>query len=276
MTSQKARKPTVQLAESLPEYLGLGLLDPHSVKIAPHRMTARYTIEGDMLYHVTLRDKHFQIEEFLDGELVDTTTQPTSLQDAFFRHLLKQLPYNNRRYERLYHRLQDGRNVLVEFATEPRFFYFPAGYLFTLRQPVVGGNQALFDQIAPSADGGPDRAGLSLEVVRKGVVLRLLANGDVTVEPVRVADFSAALHRVTEAVDRLWHSGVVPPEKEYQLAVMDSSLNTAGNLTIYLGDMARGIAAFSVVVTEGTKWTMEKLQNDFGAGACQLLENLKK
>ncbi len=276
MTTPPAKKATVQLAESLPEYLGLGLLDPHSVKIAPHRMTADYTSEGDLLYHVTLRDKHFQIDEFLDGELLDTTTQPTALQDTFFRHLLKQLPYSNRRYERLYHRLQDGRNVMVRFAAEPHFFYFPAGYLFTLRQPIVGGNQAIFDRVAPSADGGPDRTGLRLDEVRKGAVLRLLENGKVTVELVRLADFAAALHRVTEAVDRLWQSGIVPPEKEYGLAVLDSSLSTVGDFAIYLGDVTRGVAAYSVVVTEGTKWTMEKLQNDFGAGACQMLENLKK
>ncbi len=276
MTSPNAKKATVQLAESLPEYLGLGLLNPHSVKIEPHRMTANYALEGDLLYGVTLSDKHFQIDEFLDGELLDSTTQPSSLQDTFFRHLLKQLPYNNRRYERLYHRLRDGRNVTVRFAAEPHFFYFPAGFLFTLRQPVVSANQAAFDQVAASADGGPDQTGLKLDAVRKGVMLRLLENGEVTVEPVRVADFSAALHRVTEAVDRLWQSGLVPPEKEYGLAVLDSSLNTAGNVTIFLGDVARGIAAYAVVVTEGTKWTMEKLQNDFGAGACQMLENLKK
>ena len=276
MTSPQARKPTAQLSETLPEYLGLGLLDPHSVRTAPHRMTADYTIEGDLLYRVSLKDKHFQIEEFVDGELLDATAQPTSLQDAFFRHLLKHLPYNSRRYERLYHRLQDGRNVLVQFAAEPRYFYYPAGYLFTLRQPIVGANQAAFDQVSPSADGGPDQTGLRLDAVRNGVVLRLLENGEVTVEPVRVADFSAAVHRVTEAVDRLWQSGLVPPEKEYGLAVLDSSLITPGTVTIYLGDVARGIAAYAVVVTEGTKWTMEKLQNDFGAGACQMLENLKK
>ena len=276
MTSPRAKKATVRLAESLPEYLGLGLLDPHSVKIAPHRMMADYTVEGDLLYHVSLRDQHSQIEEFLDGSLLDTTAQSTSLQDTFFRHLLKQLPYNSRRYERLYHRLQDERNVLVQFATEPRYFFFPAGYLFTLRQPIVSANQAVFDQVSRSADGGPDQTGLRLDAVRDGVVLRLLENGEVTVEPVRVADFSAALHRVAEAADRLCQSGIVPPEKEYGLAVSDSSLTAAGLVTIYLGDVARGIAAYAAVVTEGTKWTMEKLQNDFGAGACQMLENLKK
>ncbi len=276
MTTPPVKKATVQLAESLPEYLGLGLLDPHSVKIAPHRMTANYTIEGDLLYHVTLKDKHFQVDEFLDRELLDTTTQPTSLQDTFFRHLLKQLPYNNRRYERLYHRLQDGRNVTVRFAAEPRFFYFPAGDLFTLRLPIAGGNQAILDQVARSADGGPDRTTLRLDEVRKGAVLRLLENGKVTVELVRMADFSAALHRVAEAADRLWQSGIIPPEKEYGLAVLDSSLNTPENPAIYLGDVTRGVLAYSAVVTEGTKWTMERLQNDFGAGACQMLENLKK
>ncbi len=276
MTSPHHKKATVQLAESLPEYLGLGLLDPHSVKIAPHRMTANYTIEGDLLYHVTLKDKHFQIDEFLDRELLDTTTQATSLQDTFFRHLLKHHPYTSRRYEQLYHRLQDGRNVMVEFAAEPRFFYFPAGYLFTLRLPIVGSNQAVFDQVARAADGGPDRTGLRLDQVRKGAVLRLLENGKVTVELVRVADFAAALHRVAEAADRLWQSGIVPPEKEYGLEVLDSSLSTPGNLGVCLGDVTRGVAAYTVVVTEGTQWTMEKLQNDFGAGACQMLEHLKK
>jgi hypothetical protein len=276
MTSPNAKRPPADLLASLPEYLGLGLLDPHSVEIGLDQIAANYTVEGDLLYHVSLSDQHFQIEEFLDGRPFYDTSQPTSLQEAFFRHLLKLLPYDHRRFEVLMHRLTDGRNVLVHFASEPRYFYYPAGYLFTLRQPLVSGYRAAFEQVSKSADGGPDGTALKLDEVREGVVLRLWANGKVTAETIRLADFSATLHRVTEAADRLWRSGIVPPEKEYGLAVLDYSVAGAGFLSIWLGDPARGIAAYSVVLTEGTDWTMDKLENDFGAGACQFLEDLKK
>jgi hypothetical protein len=266
MTSPTDHKTPSPLSESLPEYLGMGILDAHSVELGPDTLTARYTVDGDLLCRVSISDQHVQIEEFLDGKSL-ATTQSVSLQDAFFHHLMTQRPYDNRRYERLYHRLTDGRNVVVRYAGESAYLYYPAGYIFTLRQPVVSGNQAILARVARSATGGTDQTRLKLDKVRDGVVLRLLENGEVTAETVRVADFTAILLRVVEAADRLWQSGIVPPEKEYALAVMDSSLNAAGNLTVRLGDTARGIAAYSVVVTEGTDWTTEKLQNDFGAAA---------
>jgi hypothetical protein len=276
MASPTATKAPAPLPETLPEYLGLGELDPESVKIGPDEVVANYTVDSDLLYHVTVSAQGVQLGEFLDGEVIGVTSRPDSLEQTFFRHLFTQLPYDSRRFERLYHRLGDDRNVLVRFAGQPRYFYYPAGYLFALRQPIVGGNQAAFEQIVQSTSESPESTVFALDAVREGVVLRLLSAGEVTAEAVRVADFRTTLHRVAESTDRLLQRGLVPKEKEYQLAVLDSSLAAAGNLTAYLGDLERGIQAFSVVVTEGTDWTMEKLQNDFGAGACQMLENMKR
>jgi hypothetical protein len=121
-----------------------------------------------------------------------------------------------------------------------------------------------------------EESGLKIGSVRGGVIFRLLQTGEVTVKQVRVADFPSTLHRLVDSVDSLWRSGIVPREKEYQLAVLDSSLDAAGNISIYLGDISRGVVTFSVIVTEGAGLDLKQAQTSFRDSSLQLLANLKK
>ena len=274
--NKKAEKRRSNPLEALPDYLGLGVLDPNSVEISPSKISGDYKFENDVVYKVSVSGKDFQIIELLDGRIIARTAEDVSLMETFFHHLTGQLPHQSKRFERLFHRLADDRNVNVRFASEPRFFYYPAGYLFSLREPIVNSNKSILDRVAKSLVDVPDESNLKLSCIREGVIFRLMQTGGVTVEQVRLADFSCTLHRLVNSVDSLWRSGIVPKEKEYQLTVLDSSMAPAGTISIYLGDISRGLVTFSVIVTEGADLDLEQARNQFRDSSTQLLQNLEK
>jgi hypothetical protein len=261
--------------EALPDCLGLGILDSNSVEINPDELVADYKIEGEVIYRVSISEKNFQIVELLDGLVIATTSEHVSLQETFFHHLVSQPPYQSKRFEWLFHRLADNRNINVRFALKSQFLYYPSGYIFSLRQPIVNSNKTILNRLNNPLVDVSDQANPKLSTIREGVILRLQQTGEVAVEHIQVADFSTPLDQLVNSVDLIWQSGLVPKEKEYQLTVLDSSMASAGNVSIYLGDIERGFVTFSVIVTEGTDLDLEQVQNNFRNSSFQLLENLK-
>lgn len=274
--SKSTAKISSNPLEDLPDYLGLGVLDSSSVERSHDKVMAVYKFENEDIYQVSVSDKNFQIVELLDGQTIATTAEQVSLRETFFHHLISQPPYQSKRFERLFHRLADNRNIIVRFALEPRFLYYPAGYLFSLRQPIVSNNKSILDGLAESLVEGSDQSSFHLSSIREGIILRLLRNGEVTVEQIQMADFSSTLHRLASSVDSIWQGGMVPKEKEYQLMVLDNSMSAEGNISIYLGDISRGFVTFSAIVTEGADLDLKQVQNNFRDSSLQLLENLKK
>jgi len=132
--------------QELPAYLGLGTLDPASVSTKAGKTKADYRLDGDLIYQVTLGQSQCVIQEFLDGEELGRSTQ-ANLKDAFTHNLMSLPPYENRRFERLYHRICDNRNIHLEFADQPETIFFPAGYIFVLRLPIVVSNQAKWESL---------------------------------------------------------------------------------------------------------------------------------
>jgi len=275
MSKNDAYMPSNPL-EDLPDYLGLGVLDVSSVERSRDKVIAVYKFENEVVYQVSISNKDFQIVELLDGQPIATTAEQGSFRETFFHHLISQPPSQSKRFERLHHRLADHRNIVVRFALEPRYLYYPAGYLFSLRQPIGYGNKSIVDRFAAPSVGHSDQVGFKFDSVREGIILRLLQNGEVAVEQTQMADFSTTLHRLVDSVDAVWQAGMVPKEKEYQLMVLDSSLNAAGNISIYLGEISRGSATFSAIVTEGVDLDLEQGQKNFRDSSLQLLENFKK
>jgi len=74
--------------------------------------TANYLLGSEVVYQVTLSQSQCAIHEFLDGQELGKTVQAT-LKAAFTHHLMSLPPYENRRFERLYHQIADSFSVFV-------------------------------------------------------------------------------------------------------------------------------------------------------------------
>ena len=105
-------KRSSSVPQELPTALGLGTLDPASVSVKAGNTTANYLLGSEVVYQVTLSQSRCAIHEFLDGQELGKTVQAT-LKAAFTHHLMSLPPYENRRFERLYHQIADSFSVFV-------------------------------------------------------------------------------------------------------------------------------------------------------------------
>lgn len=261
--------------EELPSYLGLGTLIAGSVSRQSGQITADYANDDEIVYRVSLSDTNCRIIEFFDGQQIGTTVDST-LKNAFIRHMMSLTPYANPRFEKIYHQICDGRNIYVRFPQRPDKIFFPAGYIFALRQPVVSSNDSQIQAIKAQIRQMDKTSLLKAEDEHPAILLRLMQSGEVHREEIKVVDFSTLLLHLTSAVDWLWQSRLVPPEKEYRLTILDLAEILPGNLPIYIGDSARGFVTFSVVTTDALKTSMNEITEAFYNLSLNFLESLHK
>jgi len=266
-------KATPTTREDLPQHLGLGTLDPGSVSTTTGKTTANYVLGDEIVYQITMGKKTCGIVEFLDGQELGRSKGVT-LKDAFLHHMMSLPPYENRRFERIYHQITDKRNISARFATQPQAIFYPAGYIFVLRQPIVASNQAKWNKLKARLERKRDAAPVQVEGEYKAVIFRLLQSGKVKTEKIIVADFSTTLVNLVAATDMLCKSGIVPRDKEYRLSVMDTLESLPGSMPIYLGDPEGDTVTFSVFVTEGLKVNMKQAAEHFLDSSKQFLDSL--
>lgn len=241
-TSKKASKEP----QELPPYLGLGVLDAGSVSTKAGKTTAAYMLGDEVVYRVMMSEKCSEVTEYFDREELGRSREAT-LRNAFLQYMMSFPPYENPRFERLYRQITEDRNIYLQFASEPQAIYFPAGYIFSLKQPIVSSNRAKWNALKKKLAREKDDGVVQLEGEKKSVILRLLDSGKVTVEDVDIGECSAILLNLAAATDLFWQSGVVPDEKEYRLIATDCYANLPGNMRFYLGEPARGFVTFSIL-----------------------------
>ena len=259
----------------LPPYLGFGKLDPQSVKTQAGATCANYVLENEVVYQALIKEDDCKLSEFFKGEVI-CKTSGTDLQPVFMQHLAKMSPYQHPRFEETYRRICDGRNIFARFARQPDMIYFPAGYLFALRLPVVEGNYKKYLALKKQLDKEAQDLPLAFHAERPGLIFRLMDDGEVRGEEVAVVDFSAKLLDLVSAADWLWQSQVVPQQKAYRLTVLPPSETTPGNLPIYFGEPGKGLLTFSVIVTEGLETPLEEVAKKFFELSNEFLESMRK
>jgi hypothetical protein len=236
----------------------------------PSLQSRQFPMTRDLIYQVTLGKGQCVITEFLNGNELGRSTQ-ANLKDAFTHHLMSLPPYENRRLERLYHRICDNRNIHLEFAEQPETIFFPAGYIFVLRLPIVASNRAKWKSLKTKLKRAGDSAPLQFDAEHAGVIFRLDASGRATAEQVTLADFTATLLNVAAAADWLWQHDIVLPGKEYRLMVLNAPLSLPGQLRLYLGKPGHGARVFSVVVMEDVKVNLKEATRLFRESSKQFL-----
>ena len=155
-----------------PPYLGLGLLDPESLRLAPGESVAEYRHGDDLVYRVRgtfepvtndgvasacgAANATWEIEELFADCLWRKTTGHRTLSQVFFHHLAEQLPTENPRVSALLRRLTEEHRVAVRCQGICMYAMFPAGYLYAIRLPLTDatvGNFRAF--LAETADALP-------------------------------------------------------------------------------------------------------------------------
>lgn len=203
-------RPTGPTAADLPTYLGFGLLDQGSVRFEDGWLTATYSDEHDLVYEVRWNPNGCVLKSYWRGRELGRSGGP-DLQKAFFYSWHgAEKSWEDQRFIDLSNEIIRAGNVHFVFP-RPEQVFFPAGLLFTLRQPITQSSLAAWEALKPvfeSAVTPEPRPRLYRE--GPGSIVHLLEGGDTWTERVLVVDLSVPLARVVQAVARCVQGGIVP------------------------------------------------------------------
>ncbi len=271
-----SRRKTVSIpsAAELPDYLGFGVLDRNSVVQSDAGVSANYVQGEEVVYEIMSEKSQCQISEYFQGEWIGESRDRV-LEQAFLRHFSACSPFEHPRFGELYNQLTAGRNISVIFPQRPQAVYFPAGLIFSVRLPLVKGrNRKAWSAFRESIKLSPESKLLQFGKENKGVLFRLSAAGEVSHEDILVGACTAMLINVARVVDLIWESGVVLPEKEYRLTVMDGPQARLGSLPIFLGDPARGFTTYSFVPLPHKSFNADVIESAFLDQSHKFLDSL--
>lgn len=232
------KSPTV---DDLPTYLGFGLLDQRSVRFEEGCLTATYSDEHDLVYEVRWNPNGCVLKSYWRGREVGRSGGP-DLQKAFFYSWHgAEKSLEDQRFVDLSNEVIQAGNVYFLFP-RPEFVFYPAGLLFTLRQPIPERLSAAWQAFKHTLEfeGEPQPR---LVVGREGLgsILHLADDGDMWSEEVLVVDLVVPLARIVQAVARCIQGGIVPSGKHHRLVV-----SIEGSTCWQTGDAGQRERAFAV------------------------------
>jgi hypothetical protein len=163
-------------------------------------------------------------------------------------------PTEDPRFVDLCRRVVDSGNVSFQFPRSfrrgsPGCLYHPAGLLFSLSLPIVWENR-------PAWDGfhiltmKRDSHSLDLFAYSPGAIISLMPDGELHVEEIEIAQFTAPLCQVVDACRTIAERRLIAPNQTHRMTVADASVAAPGGLQVYQGHEVGGPALFATVAAD--------------------------
>jgi hypothetical protein len=241
---------TTEEAESiykLPEYLGLGILNHNSIVRTEECVTANYTLGLDVVYSLEWTQAGCKLKEFYQGNSIASAFHE-NLNMAFF-NILKHPEMKFYLYPpflQLINYVKGAGNIFFAYPDMNRaYLYYPAGFIFILRQPIVDCNHDAWVRFQNDMERNAAIFPLQIDAHHSGAIYRLMDDGMVIREDTTIIYMSCLLRDFIESVELCEQSGLIPTEKEYRMIITDAP-NKSHPLCMYAGDPSRSIQAFAV------------------------------
>lgn len=244
----------------LPDYLGFGILDRASIHQKEGKTHTRYMSGTDTVYQVTISPEEGELAEFYRGREIGRRVE-SSLTQAFFLHLAESNIEENPRFAAMVAHIR--RDLGLHFLFEPQYVFFPAGFIFTIRFPMMDSNRQPWMSLRGRIT--PDSMPLKLDKEYPVAILRMSTVGEVTTEHVTAVDCSALMINLVEALDLLLSSGVTLPQEEYRPVVMNATEQGQIRLHPLSGDL--GLIAYSVLPLESPTVSLDQAVQKFKQAA---------
>jgi hypothetical protein len=259
----------------LPSYLGLGILDVQSINYNKEITIANYIFDNEIIYQVKTTPIQCEFTEYLNGKF-NGMSVGTDLKDCFIRHMLSIPPYANRRFEQLYNKITGDRNIYIKFQEKPEVIFYPAGYIFGLRIPIVQGNYMFYQKMKKNLENSDNPVHIKMEGEHPGILFRMTTEGKIEIEEITLFDCTAILTHLVKVVQYIWDSRVILPEKEYRLYIADFSEIATSGLPVFLGSPENGFLTFSVFRTDQVTFDLQELTKTFNQLSIRLLKSVSK
>jgi hypothetical protein len=163
----------------LPEYLGFGILNQDSIVRTDNCISAIYTSGLEPVYAVEWTHDGCKLEEFYQGATIGSA-YGEKLNLAFFHLLTNSNPLTHPRFFSLSKSAIEAGNIHFLYPNmKSGFLYYPAGFIFSLIQPIVDCNYEAWARFESSAKIN-DAEVISQIDARPGAIYRLMTDGTVS------------------------------------------------------------------------------------------------
>jgi len=246
-----------------PPYLGLGLLDPSSLRLHPGESVAEYKAGAELVYRVrgtydaatnpgvstacAAANASWEIEEYFAGRPWRKTGRHKTLSQVFFHHLAEQLPIENPRVGALLRRLTEEYGVAVRCRNSCTYVMFPAGYLYAIRVPLTDDTLEGFKAfVAADPDALPvpwPKASnpMSVAIIKTDRAFRTEFQRGVA------CDVTVASIRLTQTLERLRESNAVAGEVHLRPEVIYAHELHRRFSQVHPGRLRDGVVTYQVV-----------------------------
>ncbi len=130
----------------------------------------------------------------------------------------------------------------LHFIFSPQYIFFPAGFIFTIRFPIMEQNRPAWVSLRDKLTSGSGLRRFEREGAR--AILRMPTRGVVTTEHVTIVDCSAMIH-LFDTLEVLSSKGMNRCEEEYRPVVMNAT--EQGYIRLHPLRDDRGFLAYSVL-----------------------------
>jgi hypothetical protein len=229
----------------LPEYLGFGILNHDSITRGKEGVSATYCSDSELVYTVEWNQKGYEMEEFYEGSTL-ASSYGENLSTALFHLLASINPCEHPRFFRLADAVIHIGNIhFIWPRMDTGYLYYPSGYLFDLRQPIVNCNHGTWVKLKRKMRKDEGSYPFSLYAEYPGAIFCLNANKRVIKKKTVLAHLACPLLNLYESVVLCQQTGLIPAEKEYRMTVLNAG-QSLDSLNLFAGDFKRNIRAFAV------------------------------
>lgn len=269
-------KETLKIANAtelgLPETLGFGKLDIHSVRTRKRVLHASYFANEDEVYQVKIGDK-CSLKEFYQGRLV-AWTDHQGIEDCFLHHMMAVQPYHHPRFKALLERITSAPNIFMVYETADRMACYPGGSAFLLHQPIVPENREVRDELQLYIRHKGALSPVRHLAPSRGHIFRCTAEGIVDIEELEIQNYGAQLIDLSAAIELLWGNGLVPAQKEYRMEVAEIPVSLKGDCILHATAPSSLYRTYAVIrEEEGEPTDLEKTADVISALSMRYIKN---
>ena len=258
-------KPTMNHGQfNLSEYLGFGILDQNSIISDERGIKATYSSAGEKVYGINWVPAKCEIEEFYGGRSI-AFAEGDNLQLAFFHLLQGMNPTTHARFFKLVNDvIQIGNIYFVWPNMKNGYLYYPAGFLFSLTQPIANHNIESWIRLKSNIEQNKTGYAFAFDAQKSGALFKFKENGSIEREDVTLVQMSCTLLNLYKTAKECKDNGLIQPTPEYRMTIVSAG-ERLDPYRLITGDLKSGIKYCSVYEFGTEPWQVsdETAQSTF-------------
>ena len=222
-----------------PSYLGLGILNPATIRAENNEVIAEYTLFGKMVTKLTISDRASLIEDYHEGKRLNITSN-RDLNNGICMHFNYWDAETDPRFKILMDAVCHLGNIYFEIPPCIRKknqrvqSYSPAGRLLIFRFPMPGGHFKIFEAVQPN-DAFEIKPFFNFLDLYFATLNIFNNNGSCNNQPIFLFEVLVPLAYAYDAAKWFCDRNLILPRKIYRMIIQDSVHKDNESFMTFLG-----------------------------------------